>query len=84
MYAKMVEDGYIVAVGTGIVGTEITEEEYTEIMTAIGNSPTAPNGYEYKLRADNLEWKLVELPPQPEPDPDPEEALSILLGGEEV
>lgn len=68
MYAKMIEDGYIVVVGTGIGGTEITAEEYAEIMKAIDNSPTAPTGYEYKLRADNLEWELVELPPQPDPD----------------
>lgn len=38
--------------------------------------PKAPSGYTYKLRADNLEWELVKLPPvEPEPLTE-EEALT--------
>lgn len=62
MYTKMIADGYIVAIGTGIAGEEISESEYNTVMQKIQNKQTAPNGYAYKLRADNLEWELVELP----------------------
>lgn len=75
MYAKIVIDSYIAAVSTG-GGTEITESEYNTIMQKIQNKPTDSSGYAYKLRADNLEWELVELPPI---DPEPlteEEALT--------
>lgn len=82
MYRKVVEDGYILCVGTGIDGTEITEQEYSEIMTAIMSAPKAETGYAYKLKADTLEWELVELPPEPDPEPEPEELIDILLGGE--
>lgn len=71
----IVIDGYIAALSTGS-GTEITESEYSTIMQKIQNKPVDPNGYQYRLRADNLEWELVELPPiEPEPLTD-EEALT--------
>lgn len=63
------KNGYIIAV-------EERDAEYSVIMQKIQNKPTAPDGYTYKLRADNLEWELVELPPiEPEPLTD-EEALT--------
>ena len=34
------------------------------------SKPCAPDGYTYKLRADTLEWELVELPPEPDPGED--------------
>ena len=75
-YYKLNIDGYLVSVGTGTGGTEITESEYSTIMQKIQTKPTDPNGYAYKLRADNLEWELVELPPvEPEPITE-EEALT--------
>jgi len=75
MFAKLIIDGYIAALSTG-GGTEITESEYSTIMQKIQNKPVDPNGYQYRLRADNLEWELVELPPvEPEPLTD-EEALT--------
>jgi len=75
MNFKIVIDGYIAALTNG-GGTEITESEYNTIMQKIQNKPTDPEGYTYKLRADNLEWELVELPPvEPEPLTD-EEALT--------
>ncbi len=82
MFFKTEENDYIICVGTGIAGEEITEEEYNIILASIESAPKAPSGYEYRLRASDLEWELVELPPEPEPELDPEEALSILLGGD--
>ena len=78
MFAKIIENGFITAIGTGIAGAEITESEYNTIMQKIQNKPTDPSGYTYKLRADTLEWELVELPPAPEPseDVDDSEALT--------
>ena len=73
---KITINGYVVAVSTKNVGVEITESEYNTIMQKIQSKPSAPSGYIYKLRADNLEWELVELPPvEPEPLTD-EEALT--------
>ena len=75
MFAKLIIDGYIAALSTG-GGMEITESEYSTIMQKIQNKPVDPNGYQYRLRADNLEWELVELPPiEPEPLTE-EEALT--------
>ena len=75
-YHKAVSEGYVILIGIGNGGMEITEPEYSSIMQKIQNKPTDPDGYAYKLRADNLEWELVELPPvEPEPLTD-EEALT--------
>jgi len=74
MYAKIIIDGYVAALSDG-GGEPITETEYNEILFAIRSRPTAPDGYEYKLKTD-LTWELVELPPaEPEPLTD-EEALT--------
>ena len=70
MYSKLIEDGYIIAVGTGILGEEITESEYNELMSIIHNRPTPQNGYDYKLKADTLTWELVELPKPSDTDTD--------------
>ena len=63
MYNKTIIGGYISFVGTGEMGEQITESEYNEILSIIHNRPTAPTGFTYKLKADTLEWELVELPP---------------------
>lgn len=81
-YAKVVCNGYILGVGIANIGN-ITEEEYNEITGIFRSAPVAPSGYTYKLRADTLEWELVELPPEPEPEPtveDKAEAYDILMG----
>lgn len=83
MYAKVIENGYIVSVGENIAGTEITENEYDAIMSAFSDRPADRIGYDLMLKAD-LTWEYVEAQPEPEPDPTPEEALSILLGGVEA
>ena len=82
-YYKQISDNYIVAIGTGHGGIEITEAEYTEIMSIIQHCPqTAGKGYHLKT---DLTWEEYDLPPVPEPSDDdeltPEETLSILLGG---
>ena len=73
---KVVNNGYIVAITSASTGDAISESEYNAILGIINNAPKAPEGYTYKLRADTLEWELVELPPvEPEP-PTEEEALT--------
>lgn len=67
-YYKTIIDGYLVSVGTGTGGTEITESEYNDLLSIIHNRPTAQDGFTYKLKADTLEWELVELPPIEEDD----------------
>jgi len=82
---KVEENGYIIAITTAWVGAELTESEHAAIRQRIQNKPTDPDGYTYKLRADNLEWELVELPPAPEYEPtveDKAEAYDILMGEE--
>ena len=82
-YNKQTSNNYILAIGTGYGGTEITEAEYNEIMAIIQNRPTA-EGKGYRLKTD-LTWEEYDLPPVPEPSDDDEistdEALNILLGG---
>ena len=82
-YNKQISNNYILAIGTGYGGTEITEAEYNEIMAIIQNRPIA-EGKGYRLKAD-LTWEEYDLPPVSEPSDDDEistdEALNILLGG---
>ena len=70
----IVINGYIVALSHG-------DEYYDAVMEKISNKPSDPIGYQYKLRADTLEWELVAVP-QPSEDaeiPD-EEAFAIITG----
>lgn len=69
-YCEVIDGIYVSALGTNCGGIEITENKYNDILFAISNRPTAPSGYTYKLRADTLEWELVELPPEPVIDED--------------
>ena len=66
--------------------TEITAEQYEEILTMLRNRPTAPEGYGYRL-TESLEWELYELPTEEGEEDDPElsaeEALNIIVGGGE-
>ena len=84
-YYKILQDGYIISVGKGAGGEDLTESEYTQILDNIRNKPTAPDGYGYRLKSD-LTWERLELPVAPE-DADPDltdaEALAIILGGAE-
>ena len=74
-YNKTIESGYIISIGTGNGGTEITEQEYSEILAVIRNKPTPRDGYDYRLKTD-LTWEEYALPPiEPEPLTD-EEAIT--------
>ena len=68
-YDITTEDGYIVSFGSASNGEpedgNITKEQYDEIRRVITEKPTAADGYEYRLRADTLQWERVELPPAP-------------------
>ena len=82
-YYKQTDDVYILAVGVGAGGMEISADEYSEILSIIQNRPNA-EGKGYRLKTD-LTWEAYDLPPEPEPSDEDElsdaEALNILLGG---
>lgn len=82
MYTKFVSNGYIVCVGTGGMGTKITEAEYTNILSVIRNKPAGTDTTDYRLKED-LTWEAFEMdPPDPEDDEiTTEEAMAIILGG---
>lgn len=82
-YYKLINGDYIIAIGTGAGGTEITAAEYEGIMTVIHNKPQATETTDYRLKTD-LTWEEYEVePPEPAEDVDDSEALEILLGGAE-
>lgn len=80
-YYKDIQDGYIVAIGTGGGGVEITEAEYQQIMTAIQSKPQRTDTTDYHL-TESLEWVEYErIEPPDETEPSAEEVVDILLGG---
>ena len=84
-YFKILQDGYILSIGKGSGGEDLTESEYMQILDSIRNKPVAPDGYVYRLKSD-LTWERLEQQVAPE-DADPDltdaEALAIILGGAE-
>lgn len=82
-YYKLIENGYITAIGTGAGGEEITAAEYDEIMTTIHNKPAETATLKYRLKTD-MTWESYEVEPEPPSDEiDDSEALGIILGGAE-
>ncbi|MBR2880783.1 MAG: hypothetical protein IKB96_00260 [Prevotella sp.] len=80
-YYKDLQDGYIVAIGTGGGGVEITETEYETILEAIRNKPSRTDTTDYHLRED-LTWEEYErIEPPDDTEPSAEEVVDILLGG---
>ena len=81
-YYKMIIDGYLVAIGNGSGGTEITAEEYAELLNIIRSKPVATEGYDYRLKTD-LTWDVYERPVIPLEDDEisDTEALNIITGG---
>lgn len=59
-YTKYIVDGYILAVGNGGMGIEISEEEYEHIMTVIHNKPTPTESMDYRLTTE-LTWEPFEI-----------------------
>lgn len=83
-YYKFINSGYIVAVGNGKMGEEITEPEYNQILTVIRNKPDRTATVDYRLRED-MTWEPFEVePPGPNPELNDTEALNIILGENEV
>lgn len=60
-YYKLIKNGYLIGIGKGAGGEEITNEEYENILSVIRSKPTAETGYDYKLKED-LTWELHEVP----------------------
>lgn len=80
-YYKDIQDGFIVAIGTGGGGVEITETEYESILAAISEKPARTDTTDYHLRQD-LTWEEYErIEPPDESEPSAEEVVDILLGG---
>ena len=81
-FYKDIQDGCIVAIGTGGGGTEITETEYNAIMAVIQGKPARTETTDYHLLED-LTWEEYERiePSHEDEEASPEEVLSILLGG---
>lgn len=79
-YYKLTDNSYLIQIGTGYGGEEITLEEYQKINEIIKTAPIAPDGYNYRLKTD-LTWELYELSVAEEVL-SAEEALSIILGGD--
>lgn len=51
------DNGYIVAYQS--VGEH--DAEYTEAIKIMESRPTPPEGYDYRLRAEDLQWELYKL-----------------------
>ena len=66
-FFKNVNEGYIDSVSTGNGQTKITKQEYDAIIEIAHNAPKAPEGFQYKLRNNDMGWELVEVPPAPVP-----------------
>lgn len=64
---KALIDPYIIGIGINQLPIDIiTQEEYDTLSELFKNKPKDPEGYRYMLRADTLEWELVENPIEPE------------------
>ena len=84
MYYMNVVNGYIVCLSTMRGGIEISAEKYFALSDKVHTKPNPLQGFDYFLRADTLEWELVELPPEQEDEveiQDKAEAYDILMGG---
>ncbi len=73
----IVINGYIIAVSQG-------DENYETAIGKINSKPSDPTGYQYKLRADTLEWELVAVPQPSEDDEIPDEEAFAIITGENV
>lgn len=77
---KIVDGVYIIGIGTGGGGEEITAAEYDNIMTTIQNRPAETEETGYRLKTD-LTWESYAKPaPDPDPDATDEEILDALEG----
>ena len=79
---KIVIGDYLTAIGVDDwSGKTITEEEYNTILHIIENKPADTETHYYKLRADTLEYEMIERDEPiilPEPTYTLDEAATIL------
>ena len=61
-YYKIISNMYLMAIGIGSGGAEITKSEYNNLLGIIRNKPIAGSGFDYRLKSD-LSWELCELQP---------------------
>ena len=94
-YAQYNESGKLIAIGTGSGGIEITEEEYTRLLTEIRTKAALVDSlYNGEITIDSVlaEWqeeiqrrvdeRIAAEGEAAEQDIPAEEALAIILGGE--
>lgn len=81
VYFKYTDDDGFVSVSTlnAETGGNSTKEEHDAIAEMYRNAESG-----YGVKEVGGEFVYAQRPILPEPDPDPEEALSILLGGDEL
>ena len=72
MKYKQIEENILVAIGESkVIGenqTEITGEEYNNILSVIRNKPDDTETIIYKLHADTLEYVAYDRPEEPIPE----------------
>ena len=73
MYYKQIENNILVAIGEskaiGEGQTEITSEEYNNILSIIQTKPEDTDTIIYKLHADTLEYVAYDRPEEPVIEP---------------
>ena len=71
MIYKKIEENILVAIGESkVIGerqTEITSEEYNNILSVISSKPEDTESIIYKLHADTLEYVAYDRPEEPTP-----------------
>ena len=96
-YAQYNNSGKLIAIGTGLGGTEITEAEYNALLSEIREKASLVNQlYSGEITIDDVptEWqeeiqrrvneRIAAEGAAEEQDLSAEEALNIILGGESV
>lgn len=80
---EVIDNGYILAIGTGNGHIEIDEERYNTILSVIRSKPPRTETTDYRLTLV-LTWEPYPIdPPDPDPELDDSELLDILMGGAE-
>lgn len=80
-YYKNTDAGYIKCLSTGVGQTEITETEYTQILSICKSKPADTEDYYYRL-TDALQWeKQPRTRTVDAEDLSAEDALNIITGG---
>ena len=73
MKYKQIEENILVVIGDSkVIGenqTEITSEEYNNILSVIANKPEDTDTIIYKLHADTLEYVAYDRPEEPVIEP---------------